>query len=472
MARPRPSPLPSKPVREVTVFLTQAQAKAWAPLLSPDDVAVLYGGAKGGAKTFLLCVWALVYAESLIQRWGLTPSTTPLPVGFLGRKRSVDFRKTTLETWKRVIPPEKYRLHDNEHELIIMETVKILCGGLDDQQHINKFNSAEFAFFGIDQAEETERHDVDVLQAALRLTVGGVTPAYKQLFTANPSDGWLKQDFITAPKPQHVFIPAKYTDNPHLPVNYRQTLEAAFGYNDPLLRAYRDGDWSALEASNTLLTQAVLARVQGVQHHPTEIRRVVSCDPSLGGDECVIVLVENGRIVEQQVHHERDPMKIAGYMQILAHRTATPHYATDTTGGLGEAINARLRELHPTAWVRSVNASEAADDPEHYANVRAEMWWAALRAFQDQTVPYPEDEELRRQLTAVRFKVVNSNGKIQLEPKTETKTRLGRSPDRADAYVQALYILPQTPPILQRDRWAEPVGRGEVGVNITSAMAA
>ena len=79
---------------------------------------------------------------------------------------------------------------------------------------------------------------------------------------------------------------------------------------------------------------------------------------------------------------------------------------------------------------------------------------------------------MRRQLTAVRFKVVNSNGKIQLEPKTETKTRLGRSPDRADAYVQALYILPQTPPILQRDRWAEPVGRGEVGVNITSAMAA
>ena len=407
----------------------------------------------------------------MIKLWGLKPSKDPLPIGFVGRKRGVDFRDTTLESFKRIIPTEHYRLHDSEHEIIIQETVKLFCGGLDNQERINKFNSAEFAFFAIDQAEETERTDVDVLQGALRLKVGGIQPPYKQLYTANPADCWLKEDFISNKRSNHYYVHAKYTDNPHLPANYKETLESAFSHNDPLLRAYRDGDWYSLEAANVLITDLMLTKLKDVRRHYKDIRRIVSCDPSLGGDECVIQVIENGRVIEQKILHERDTMKVAGHIQVLAHKHKAFSFCVDSIG-LGQGIADRLKELLPNAYVHALNSAETASDEERFSNVRAEMWWNAMTQVQDQMVPWPVDEELRTQLMAPRFKVVSSNGKVQLEPKSETKKRLGRSPDRADAYVMGMYVLPRTTPIKTTDRWEDMPSRGEVSSATTSAMAA
>lgn len=453
--------------------MTQKQALAWKHLNSLSDAAVLYGGAKGGAKTFLLCVWLQGWANHLIKLWNLKPSQNPLPIGFVGRKRGVDFRDTTLESFKRIFPPETYRLHDSEHEIIFNETVKVFCGGLDNQDRINKFNSAEFAFFAIDQAEETERTDgIDILQAALRLKVNNIQPPYKQLYTANPADCWLKEDFIDNPKPGNFFVPALYTDNPHLPTNYKDTLEAAFRYNDPLLRAYKDGDWLALQAENVLISGLMLERLKEANIHPKDVRRVVSCDPSLGGDECVIYALENGKVIEEKILHERDPMKIAGHMQVVAHRWLCDDYAIDTTGGLGEAIASRIREQQRNARVQSMSFAESASDDVHYANLRAELWWYTMTQIQDRLIPYPVDEELRRQLTAVRFKPVSSNGRIQLEPKDKTKKTLGRSPDRADAFVIGIYALQRVQPMKRTDAWVDASPTREVSATVRSAMAA
>lgn len=456
----------------MTVKLTPKQTAAFKLLTNSEDLGLLYGGAKGGAKSFLACIWVKVQAEALIKLFGLKPTDKPLPVGFFGRKIGRDFRDTTLETFKRIIPQDHYRLADDEHEIIFHETVKVFCGGLDNQERIKKFNSAEFAFFAIDQAEETERGDVDVLQASLRLKINGIQPAYKQLYTANPADMWLKNDFIDAPLPRFHFIPALYTDNPHLPSNYGDTLDAAFRYSEPLLRAYKYGDWKALQATNTLITTVMLNDLRDVRLHFKEIRKIVSCDPSLGGDDCPIQVIENGKVVEEKILHERDPMKIAGEIVATMNRARTPYLSIDYSGGLGEAIASRVREVKPAARVYSLNSSESASEEDRFANLRAEMWWDVMQLIFDKKIPFPEDEELRRQLTSVRFKVVNSNGKIQLEDKKETKKRLGRSPDEADTFVMGNYKLGSTQPIVFKDAWDEESMMVEIGGGAKSAMTA
>jgi hypothetical protein len=453
------------------VKLTPKQTLAFRSLTSPHDLALLYGGAKGGAKSFLLCIWLKVWVEALITLFGLKPSTSPLAVGFVGRKRSIDFHDTTLEDFKRIIPASSYRLHDNEHEIIFHETAKVFCGGLDDPKRVEKFNSANYAFFAIDQAEETERHEIAVLKATLRLMIDGKQPPYKQLYTANPADCWLKEDFIDAALPHHLFIPALYTDNPHLPANYGETLDAAFRYNEAMLKAYKYGDWTALQAANVLITARMLALLKDTHIYPSVTRRLVSCDPSMGGDECVIQAIQNGAILEQLVLHERDTMKVAGQVVVMMNRHRTANAVIDTIG-LGQGISDRVREVKPTAHVYALNSAAEATDPVHFANVRAEMWWHAMTEVQERRIPAVEDEELRKQLTAPRFKVVNSNGRIQLEPKEETKKRLGRSPDRADAFVMGLYGLPRTDPIRDPDAWREESASREVSSAVTSAMAA
>ena len=147
---------------DVQYHLTHKQDQAFEYLTNAETCSILYGGAKGGGKSMLLCLWSLYWAKHLIKFFGIDKISHPLPIGFIGRKRGIDFGDTTFETWKRIIPSQSYQVKEQAKEIIIENKVKIFFGGLDDQDTVNKFNSSEFAFFAIDQAEETGRMDLAV----------------------------------------------------------------------------------------------------------------------------------------------------------------------------------------------------------------------------------------------------------------------------------------------------------------------
>jgi hypothetical protein len=57
-------------------------------------------------------------------------------------------------------------------------------------------------------------------------------------------------------------------------------------------------------------------------------------------------------------------------------------------------------------------------------------------------IALPRDEKLFDELAGIKWRV-NSGGKIQLESKDDTRARLGRSPDRADAVAMAFHGMYQ-----------------------------
>jgi hypothetical protein len=68
------------------------------------------------------------------------------------------------------------------------------------------------------------------------------------------------------------------------------------------------------------------------------------------------------------------------------------------------------------------------------------MWWTAAENFADNNIKLTwEDEDLINELTAATYEI--KNGKIQIESKDDLKAKLGHSPDKADAYIQGLYLL-------------------------------
>lgn len=444
-------------------------------LTSLENVAVLFGGGKGGGKSLLFCLWVYSWCLEIMKIFKLKPDPNkpPLPIGFIGRKQGTDFKRTTLETWKRIIPSNCYRIREQDQEIIMFDCLKVYYGGLDDRERINKFNSAEFAFFALDQAEETERQDVAVLQGALRLTHNGIVPPYKQLYTANPAECWLKEDFIDNPLPGYYFVPALYSDNPHLPDNYAETLTNAFRYNKALLMAYKDGSWYSLQAENSLLSAMQIADLKLVTHYPKYRKGSVVCDPSLGGDACVIKVMENYKVIEKLILYTREPMKIAGEMMVLGEKHKIPNFAADVTGGLGQAILDRIREVLPLSHRLYLSYSTCEEWFKHGKNLRSEMAWNYMMAVIDRRIPYPQDEETRRQILAMRFKVVNSQGNILMEDKALTKKRLGQSPDEADCEIMAVWALDHTEPIMEKDAWRQSHEENtEVTSTPRSAMAA
>lgn len=442
--------------------LTPKQKVAWTILMNIHEamVALLYGGAKGGGKSFLFCLWVFMWCKMLIKIFGITePLQYPLVVGFMGRKRAVDFNKTTLETWKRTIPPQAYRIREQQKEIIIDEKVCVWFGGLDDTDNINKFNSAELCFIAIDQAEETDETELGTLEASLRLTYNGIIPPYRKFYSANPSDGHIKYRFV---KPEvmrvgEYFVPALYTDNPHLPPNYKATLESAYSYDDKLLRAYRDGDWDVLLPSNLLITTVMLEQLKGIIHHEPIRKKLIACDPSFGGDDCVIKVFYNTRCVEQRIMHERDQLKVAGELHIMGQRHGTKHFAVDGIGS-GQGVIVGLVSMGNT--VLDIQSAEPADDPDHFTNRKSEMWAYVSKEIINKNCEYIDDQETRRQLIAEKYKLVA--GRMQMEEKKETKKRLGRSPDHADCHVYGIWGLSQIPDNVEGETYhGDRQGQGE-----------
>ncbi|GAA1030783.1 MULTISPECIES: hypothetical protein [Amycolatopsis] len=173
-------------------------------------------------------------------------------------------------------------------------------------------------------------------------------------------------------------------------------------------------------------------------------------DLGAGGDETVIQ--ERRGMVAGRVWttRTRDSMQAVGKIVEAIRETGATAVKVDVIG-IGWGIVGRLRELAGegkiTAAVVGVNVAEASTQPEKYRNLRSQIWWevgrklAEDRAIDFSTLDTPYRDKLFTQLTAPKY-VLDSSGRIVVEPKAETKIRLGRSPDNADSLLLAYYTPP------------------------------
>jgi phage terminase large subunit len=105
--------------------------------------------------------------------------------------------------------------------------------------------------------------------------------------------------------------------------------------------------------------------------------------------------------------------------------------------GIGSGALDRLRERGFRVSGFNGGRSPTAGTPERqFANRRAESYWQLRRLLEEGRIALPRDEKLFDELAATRWKV-NSTGRVQIEPKDDLRTRIGRSPDRADALAMA-----------------------------------
>jgi hypothetical protein len=105
---------------------------------------------------------------------------------------------------------------------------------------------------------------------------------------------------------------------------------------------------------------------------------------------------------------------------------------------MGAGVVDRLIEMGDD--VLGIDNAGKSSDPEKYYNLRSEIWCGAGDMFADSDVQLKNLEpSLRGQLSTPTYDF--RNGKILIEPKASIKKRLGRSPDRADAYVNGLHAL-------------------------------
>ena len=167
---------------------------------------------------------------------------------------------------------------------------------------------------------------------------------------------------------------------------------------------------------------------------PKEEIITAGCDPSIGGDECVMYVVKNGLKIAERITHETNPMVIASDYVKFCKENAVMQAGIDSCG-LGIGIAQRCRDLGLN--VRFINSAEKSADTR-CQTVRDEVWLHVREMVMKKDIPPVLDSSIVEQMTAFRFKT--QNGKFRVLPKQGVKDKIGCSPDRADAFAYALYM--------------------------------
>jgi phage terminase large subunit len=207
------------------------------------DRFVLYGGAMGGGKSYILRWWLVWY---LIDLWkqGIRGAQVGL---FCEDYPALEDRQ--ISKIEREFPAELGRLRrGSSREFVLRPELgggRIAFRNLDDP---SKYQSAEFAAIAVDELTKNGRDMFDFLRTRLRWP-GVALPRFAA--ATNPGGrghGWVKALWVDRKFPRELapladefaFVPARAEDNPHLTESYYEELKTL---PPELAKAYAEGRW-------------------------------------------------------------------------------------------------------------------------------------------------------------------------------------------------------------------------------------
>lgn len=176
-----------------------------------------------------------------------------------------------------------------------------------------------------------------------------------------------------------------------------------------------------------------------------------------GDDQSAISLIHGHRVEEiRRFFHEPTPA-IAGRAAGAAGEASAGVRIVVDTDGVGGGVTDQLRERdYEVVAFHGGYATERKDRSGElgFKNWRSAAWWnmrelldphpcsCAGTAYCEEhgsKIELPDDALLLGDLAAPRVKKINDKSQIEVEPKAETKKRLGRSPDSGDSVIMPFF---------------------------------
>lgn len=206
-----------------------------------DFPVVLYGGARGGGKSYGM------RNIMLLRRYEYAKS-----IGYIFRRTHPEIQANHIVPLFSQFPGLRQFYNDSKKVLTLPNGSQLRFASCETQKDLVKFQGVEMHDLGIEEAGDWPYEYYEFLRTSNRSSIPGISP--RTFLTANPGGlghRWLKRLFIEKkyergenPEDYH-FIPARIADNPALEKadpRYKERLDAM--KNDVLRRAFLYGDWS------------------------------------------------------------------------------------------------------------------------------------------------------------------------------------------------------------------------------------
>ncbi len=175
--------------------LIPKQKQALKYLLDNKTREILFGGAAGGGKSYLLCCYALI---TCLQYKGVR--------GLIGRSKLDSLKKTTLNSFWDICNQWKlksgthYKFNAQSNIITFYNGSEIILKDLflyPSDPNYDSLGSLELTFACIDECNQITEKAKQIVSSRLRYKLDVYNLIPKLLMTCNPSKGWVYHTFIS-----------------------------------------------------------------------------------------------------------------------------------------------------------------------------------------------------------------------------------------------------------------------------------
>lgn len=422
---------------------------------------ILYGGGKGGGKSFLGV--SLIFGDALVY-----PETSY----FIARKDLNDLRKFTMPTVNEVFQKwglkledyAKYNGQDNFYQLYNKSKVYLIsCKHEPSDPLFERFGSMQMTRGMIEEGGEVE----ESAKSNLWLSIGrwknkeyGLKK--KLLITANPKKGWMKREFIDPLRsgnlpPSRKFVKALATDNTYLDPDYVQTL----ANEKDLIRRQRLylGDWEYDESKDSIVSYDAMLNTFFNPISVTNEKYLIVDVARFGGDsstfhiwrgrELVQVIKKTKQGTDQTAMDIKEICIVHGIprMNVMVDEDGIGGGVVDNVKGVrGFVANSSPLPTRTEIRVKNGLVKSEFVPKANFANLKSQCAWKLAEMMNEYKLSFSiEDETMREEILGdlsalLKQKDPDSDGKLQIKPKSEVKKELGRSPDVGDPIIMRMWF--------------------------------
>lgn len=394
---------------------------------------IIYGGAAGGGKSALGCLWLIDMCQNYKgSRW------------IMGRSKLKTLKETTLATFFELT--SKLKISDqfnyNQQSGVIYwnNGSEILLKDLyayPSDPEFDSLGSLEICGGFIDEISQITYKAWQIVQSRCRYKLNefGIIP--KILGSCNPTKKWVYKEFYKPwrekeLKETRAFVQALPTDNKHLPKSY---LDSLLALDETSKQRLYFGNWEYDDDPSKLIDYDAIIDLWN-NNHVIGGTKYISADIARFGSDKGVIGVWDGYILLDVITLDHSSVSnTAKVIKDLQNKygVMTSNTICDEDGVGGGVVDI----LKCKGFINGSMPLKEENKKVQYANLKTQCYYHLADSINKGEIYLSKQfadfsEKLIEELEQVKRDKIDEDGKLYLMSKDKVKEILGRSPDYSD----------------------------------------
>lgn len=408
---------------------------------------VIYGGAAGGGKSALGCLWVIEGCQKYAgSRW------------LIGRSKLKTLKETTLNTFfelsSKLGLSDQYTYNSQSGVIYWNNGSEILLKDLfhyPSDPEFDSLGSLEITGAFIDECSQITLKAWQVVRSRIRYRLKDFNLSPKILGTCNPTKNWVYRDFYNPSNTGTLssdkkFIAALPTDNKHLPQSYLDSLLAM--EENSKQRLYY-GNWEYDDDPTAIIDFEAITDYFDATHVHRSGNMFMTVDVARLGDDNSVIRVWDGWLsIERLSLSKTDLNELTNEMKRLQIKYSVPlsNIIADEDGVGGGVVDFFKCKgfVNNSKPLEELGVGGDMFTP-NYENLKTQCSVLMAQKIQRREVgeinlSSDVKDRISEEMQQIKYIDADKDGKIKIQRKQDIKKNIGRSPDDWDCIMMRYYF--------------------------------